>query len=92
VDRVEDGDHRPSHPAKPSVIDEVVHPGPLGTELCQQLRLLRAGEDAVLQQAALSNSLLVTTVVLAVPDSDFFSPFRLPSTVTVFKVSVFGVS
>ena len=48
--------------------------------------------SAKLQQAALSNSLLVTNVVLAVTLSDFFIPFRLPSTVTVFKESCWIVS
>ena len=33
--------------------------------------------SAKLQQAAFSNSLLVTRVVLAVPESDFFNPFLL---------------
>src|SRR6478672_1624523 len=46
--------------------------------------------SARLQQAALSNSLLVTTVVLAVMESDFFIPFLLPSTFTSSSFSSFS--
>ena len=47
MERVEHGDHRAGHPAKPAVVDEVVHPRGLRTILCQQFGLLWTGKDLV---------------------------------------------
>ena len=51
---MQDGNHWPSHPAKPPVIDKVVHRGTLGTELRQQLGLLWPRKNLVTVRDRLS--------------------------------------